>query len=86
MSIPIEERDTPQQHLLKYGIENLTDEELLSALFNNQKIKNNVLESFNNNLNKLFSASIEELLQYTNIKKAYQIKIVYELGKRIFSF
>ncbi len=58
MSIPIGEIDTLQQHLLRYGIENLTDEELLSVLFsfNNHKLKNNLLKSFNN-INELFSAS-----------------------------
>ncbi len=87
MSISIKEIDTPQKRLLRYGIENLTDEELLAILFSsdNQKIKDDLLNSFNN-ISELFSASIEELLRYTNQKEAYQIKILYELGKRIFSF
>ncbi len=87
MSIPIEEIDTSEQRLLRYGIENLTDEELLTILFSldNQKIKDNLLKSFNN-ISELFSASIEELIQSVNLKEAYQIKIIYELGRRIFSF
>ncbi len=37
----IKEIDTPQKRLLKYGVETLTDEELLTILFssNNRKIK-----------------------------------------------
>ncbi len=53
MSISIKGIGTPQKRLEKYGVETLTD---------------------------------EELLQFVNSKEAYQIKIIYELGKRIFSF
>ncbi len=87
MSISAKEIDTPKKRLLKYGVETLSDEELLTVLFSSKdrKTKNNLLESFSN-ISVLFSASIEELLQFVTSKEAYQIKIIYELGKRIFSF
>ncbi len=87
MSIQMKKIDISKKLLLKYGVETLSDEELLTVLFsfNNQKIKDDLLESFNN-ISELFSASIEELSQFINPKEAYLIKIIYELGKRIFTF
>jgi len=81
--MPIRAKEIDKQ---KYDIETLSDEELLKVLFPfNKKRKKNLLESFNN-ISELFSASPEELLQFVNPKEAYQIKIIYELGRRIFSF
>lgn len=91
MSFNIDELvDTPEEHFIKYRIENLSNRELLSILFSmiNQESDENLLASYENDLNRLFFASIEELLQIDgmDIKRACKIKIICELGRRVFSF
>jgi DNA repair protein RadC len=88
--------DRPRERLAELGAKNLTLQELMAVIIRtgNSKGQNAIqvaaalLKLFENDLNDLFCASIEELKEVDGIgfAKACQIKAVFELGIRIGAF
>lgn len=88
-NIPIEER--PRERFLEVGVENLSNEELLSIILKNgtknKSVKDLALEILNKyNLDNLKDVSLYELLKIKGIGKVKAIELIsaIELGKRIF--
>ena len=77
-------------YLLKHGTRNLPDEEFLALLIfgcyteEGVNIAKNVLKAFDDDLTRVVSASINELMQVKGIGfvRACNIKAAFELGKR----
>lgn len=87
--IPIDER--PRERLVKYGVESLSLQELLSLIFGRgvkgesvYNISKKLISTFNS-LEKLFEVSIEDLKQVKGLglAKACQLKACFEIGKRL---
>lgn len=88
---PIDER--PREKILKYGVENLSNAELVAIVLRSGSGKvtavdlaKKMLQDFGN-LNSLFSRSINELKKYKGVgsAKAVTLAAVFELAKRISS-
>ncbi|MCI8330681.1 MAG: DNA repair protein RadC [Bacilli bacterium] len=85
--------EKPREKLIKFGVENLTNTELLSILLRtgNKEESINILSNRilkeTGTLNKLKSESINNLCKIKGIKKAKACTIVaaFELGKRAFN-
>jgi DNA repair protein RadC len=87
--LPTEER--PRERLLKYGVESLSLQELLSLIFGRGvkgqsvvNISQKLLSTFNS-LNKLSEASVKELreIKGLGLAKACQLKACFEIARRI---
>lgn len=88
-NIPIDER--PRERFLEVGVENLSNEELLSIILKNgtkdKSVKDLALEILNKyNINNLKDINFYELLKIKGIGKVKAIELIssIELGKRIF--
>lgn len=88
---PVDER--PREKIIKYGVENLTNVELIAVLLRSGSGKitavdlaKKMLQDFGN-LNSLFSRSVNELKRYKGVgtAKAVTLAAVFELAKRISS-
>ncbi|MEO2068252.1 MAG: DNA repair protein RadC [Desulfurobacteriaceae bacterium] len=88
------ETDRPREKLLRFGVENLTDSELLAILLrtgvkgkNAIELAREVLNCFNG-LSGLLNASIKELLSFKGLGKTKAITLIaaLELGKRVTFF
>ena len=86
--------ERPQERLLRYGPESLSNSELLAVILrtgtkktNVIKLSSNIIDSFGG-LNGLLESSKEELMKINGIKeaKAAQILSVAELSKRFLTF
>lgn len=86
---PVDER--PREKILKYGVDNLSNAELIAILLRSGSGKvtavdlaKTMLRDFGN-LNSLFSRSINELKKYKGVgyAKAVTLAAVFELAKRI---
>lgn len=87
--LPPEER--PRERLLKYGVESLSLQELLSLIFGRGvkgesvvNISQKLLSTFSS-LNKLAEASIKELVEIRGLglAKAGQLKACFEIARRL---
>lgn len=86
--IPVDGR--PQERLYKYGVESLTDEELIALILRSGTKKENVLNlskrilSVFNGINGILDASIDELINIDGIKKvkAAETMAVAEICRR----
>ena len=83
------EDSRPRERLLKFGIENLSDAEVLAIMLRTGSIGENVIEMSNRLINeygldKLFECSLKELQEIKGIgpAKAMQILSMFELLKR----
>jgi len=83
--------DRPREKLLFKGKNILSDAELIAILIGSGnrdesavKLSQRILQSVNNNLNKLAKITVEELMQFKGIGEAKAISIItaLELGKR----
>ena len=87
--LPKEEK--PRERLIKYGVKNISNEDLISILINTGSKKRNVKElsidilSKIKNINSLNDISIRELMEIdgVGISKALTIIAAIELGKRV---
>lgn len=86
------EDSRPRERLLKFGIENLSDTEILAIILQNGTRSENVIEISNRLINKygldrLFGCSLKELQEIKGIgqAKAMQILALFEFNKRISS-
>lgn len=86
------ESERPYEKFLTYGVESLSDAELLAIIlktgtpkFTSVDIARNLLTDRHKNLLNLYEHSYEELLEFEGIGKvkAIQLKAVAELSKRI---
>ncbi|MFA5770605.1 MAG: DNA repair protein RadC [Patescibacteria group bacterium] len=86
--LPAEER--PRERLVKYGVESLSLQELLSLIFGRgvkgesvTDISQKLINTFGS-LDQLFEASIEELkkIKGLGLAKACQLKACFEISKR----
>ena len=86
------ESEQPYERLMKFGVEALSDAELLSVIIksgtkecNSLDIARNLLRDRHKNLMNLYDYSLEELTGFSGIGKvkAMQLKAVCELSKRI---
>ena len=86
------ESEQPYERLMKFGVEALSDAELLSVIIksgtkecNSLDIARNLLRDRHKNLMNLYDYSLEELTRFSGIGKvkAMQLKAVCELSKRI---
>ncbi len=91
--LPKSER--PRERVLRYGVEALSNAELIAIILrtgskdkNALELANVLLKHFDNNLKRLFSADISELrkIKGIGIAKAVQLKAVFELARRINTF
>ena len=89
-NIPKEEK--PRERLIKYGVENLSNEELIAIIlktgtkkYNVKEIANNVLCSFEN-ISNLRNVRINNLVNIEGIGeiKAIELLASIELGKRVY--
>ena len=87
----IPEKERPRERFLEVGVENLSNEELLSIILKNgtksKNVKELALEILNNyEVNNLKNISFYELLKIKGIGKVKAIELIssIELGKRIF--
>lgn len=89
-NIPDEEK--PRERLLKYGVENLSNEELLAIVlktgskkFNVKEVANNILCSVNN-IRDLKEMRINSLINIDGVGmvKAIELIAAIELGKRVY--
>lgn len=87
--IPIDER--PRERLIKVGVENLTNKELISIILKtglkNKNVNDISLELLNNySMNELKNISIYDLIKISGIGKTKAIELIsaMELGKRVF--
>lgn len=87
--LPIEER--PRERLVKYGVESLSLQELLSLIFGRgvkgesvSNISQKLISTFSS-LDQLSEASIEELkkIKGLGLAKACQLKACFEISKRL---
>lgn len=83
------EDSRPRERLLKFGIENLSDSELLALILEKGTKQENVIEMSSRlittyGLNKLSECSLKELQEINGIgkAKAMQILAIFELNKR----
>ncbi|NIJ43646.1 DNA repair protein RadC [Wenyingzhuangia heitensis] len=85
------EEDRPREKLILKGVASLSDSELLAILIGSGnrnesavELSKKILNHFNNNLNVLTKASINELMKFNGIGEAKAISIVtaLALGKR----
>jgi len=83
------EDSRPRERLLKFGIENLSDAEVLAIMLRTGSVGENVIEMSNRLINeygldKLFECSLKELQEIKGIgpAKAMQILSMFELLKR----
>ena len=85
------EEDRPRERMMQYGASALSNAELLAILIGSGnteesavELMRKVLNDYNNNLNELGKASIDELCRYKGIgpAKAISILAASELGKR----
>ena len=88
--MPITER--PRERLLKVGAENLSSTELLAILIgtgtpgsNVVQVAENIISTYNGQLDRLFGADVQELSKFHGVGKAKAIllKSCFELSKRI---
>jgi DNA repair protein RadC len=79
--LPSDER--PRERLLKYGVESLSLQELLSLIFG-RGIRKELLTTFNS-LKKLSEASIEDFKKIAEIglARACQLKACFEIARRL---
>lgn len=89
-NIPDEEK--PRERLLKYGVENLSNEELLSIIlrtgnkkYNVKELSNNILCNFKD-IRELKNIRINKLLSISGIGKIKAIELLasIELGRRVY--
>lgn len=89
--IPIEER--PRERLVKYGVESLSLQELLSLIFGRgskgepvMELSQKIIRTFGS-LDKLSQASVEELKTFRGLglAKACQLKACFEIARRLVS-
>ena len=89
-NLPVEER--PRERLLKYGVEALSNEELLSIILRAgtknigvKELSNNILKSINT-INDLSDITISKLKQIKGVGKVKAITLLasIELGKRVY--
>jgi len=88
----IPEDEKPRERLLKYGVENLSNEELLAILLKTGTKKYNVKEIANNilcnikDITKLKDIRINNLINIEGIGKIKAIELIaaIELGKRVY--
>ena len=89
-NIPDEEK--PRERLLKYGVENLSNEELLAIIlktgtrkYNVKELANNILCSFNE-IKNLKNIRINNLINIEGVGKIKAIELIaaIELGKRVY--
>lgn len=87
----IPEMEKPRERLLSVGVENLTNEELISIIlrcgtknYSVKEVSNNILSNINN-INELNNLDIYELSQLKGVGliKAITLKASIELGKRV---
>lgn len=83
------EDSRPRERLLKFGIENLTDAEILAIILQKGTRKENIIEISNklinkHGLNKLQECNLKELQEIEGIgqAKAMQILALFEFNKR----
>jgi len=83
------EDSRPRERLLKFGIENLSDAEVLALVLEKGTKKENVIEMSNRlitryGLDKLSECSLKELQEIKGIgfAKACQIQAIFEMNKR----
>ncbi len=86
------ESERPYEKFEKYGMESLSDAELLAIIIksgttkeNSVDIARNILQGNHNNLLNLYDLSYHDLMKYPGIGsiKAIQLKSIAELSKRI---
>ena len=84
--------EKPRERLLKYGVDNLTNEELLAIIlktgtrkYNVKELANNILCNFNN-IKDLKNIRINNLMNIEGIGKIKAIELVaaIELGRRVY--
>lgn len=89
-SIPDEEK--PRERLLKYGVENLSNEELLAIIlktgtkkYNVKELANNILCNFDD-IKNLKNIRVNNLINIEGIGKIKAIELIsaIELGKRVY--
>ncbi len=89
------ESERPRERVIKYGVEALSNAELIAIILrtgskdkNALELANILLKHFDNNLRRLFSADINELkrIKGIGVAKAVQLKAVFELARRINTF
>ena len=80
-NVPSDER--PRERLLKYGVESLSLQELLSLIFG-RGVRRELLTTFNS-LDKLSGASVEELkkIKEIGLARACQLKACFEISRRL---
>ncbi|MBU5592743.1 DNA repair protein RadC [Clostridium sp. MSJ-4] len=92
MDLPKNER--PQERLLRYGAESLSNSELLAVVLRTGTSKENILQLCNRiikecgGLRGILNSSAEDLMNLNGIKeaKASQILALVELSKRFYSY
>jgi len=79
--LPSDER--PRERLLKYGVESLSLQELLSLIFG-RGVRRELLTTFDS-LNKLSEASVEDLkkIKEIGLARACQLKACFEISRRL---
>lgn len=89
----IPDSEKPRERLIKYGVENLANEELLAIIlktgtrkYNVKELANNILCSFNN-IKDLKNIRINNLINIEGIGKIKAIELIaaIELGRRVYS-
>ena len=86
------ESEQPYERIMRFGVEALSDAELLAVIiksgtreYSSLDIARNLLRDRHKNLINLYDYSLEELTDFSGIGKvkAMQLKAVCELSKRI---
>jgi len=89
----IPDSEKPRERLIKYGVENLSNEELLAIIlktgtrkYNVKELANNILCNFND-INDLKNIRINNLINIEGIGKIKAIELIaaIELGRRVYS-
>lgn len=89
------QNERPQEKMMRYGSESLSDAELIGIIIRtgtreatSVEVGRNVMENFNNDLTRFYQMDFRELERNKNLKgigavKACQIKAAIELGIRV---
>lgn len=86
------EEERPREKLMKYGVRNLTDAELLAIILRTGtrnhtaiSLAHHIVKNHRQGIRYLYTATIEELseIKGVGVAKATQIKAAIELGRRL---